>query len=150
MTQHHSHADAIDHSRVLREQVVSILYESLLRQLSPMAVLGDKARAYPPFVTERIAAIDREQATIEATITDHLYDWSLGRLNPVDRSILTLGVWELRFKPEIPTSVVIAEALRLADLLSTEDSPKFLNGVLAAVASQYRTAPPVSPERASP
>ncbi|WP_298335442.1 transcription antitermination factor NusB [Ferrimicrobium sp.] len=144
MTQNRSHADAVEHSRVLREQVISILYESLLRQLSPMAVLGDKARSYPPFVTERIAAIDREQVVIEATITEHLYDWSLSRLNPVDRSILTLGVWELRFKPEIPTSVVIAEALRLGDLLSTEDSPKFLNGVLGAVASQYRPHPPAS------
>ncbi|MCI2976056.1 MAG: transcription antitermination factor NusB [Ferrimicrobium sp.] len=138
MSQHHSHQDAIEHSRVLREQVVAIIYESLLRQISPMAVLGDKARSYPAFVTERIAAIDDQRSVIDATISEHLYDWTITRLNPVDRSILMLGVWELRFKSELPTSVIIAEALRLGDLLSTEDSPKFLNGVLASVASQYR------------
>lgn len=145
MTQHRSHVDAIEHSRVLREQVISLLYESLLRQVRPMEALGDKARSYPPFVTERIAAIDKEQAFIDTTISKNLYDWSLQRLNPVDRSILTLAVWELNFKPELPTSVIISEAIRLADLLSTEDSPKFLNGVLAAVATQCRPKAPLSP-----
>lgn len=110
-----------------------------------MEALGDKARSYPPFVTERIAAIDKEQAFIDTTISKNLYDWSLQRLNPVDRSILTLAVWELNFKPELPTSVIISEAIRLADLLSTEDSPKFLNGVLAAVATQCRPKAPLSP-----
>ncbi|MCL5973924.1 transcription antitermination factor NusB [Ferrimicrobium sp.] len=147
MTQHHSQRDAIEHTRVLREQVVAILYEALLRHISPVDVLGDKARAYPPFVTERIAAIDQQRAALETTISEHLYDWALSRLNPVDRSILMLGVWELQCKPELPTSVVIAEAIRLADLLSTEDSPKFINGVLAAVATQYRPTTPVAPSQ---
>ena len=125
--------------------MISLLYESLLRKVRPMETLGDKARSYPAFVTERIEAIDRQQALIEATISENLYDWSLQRLNPVDRSILTLAVWELSFKPDLPTSVIISEAIRLADLLSTEESPKFLNGVLAAVANQCRPKTPVAP-----
>jgi N utilization substance protein B len=52
----------------------------------------------------------------------------------LDRCILRMAVWELRFNPEVPDAVAIAEAVELAQSLSTEDSAGFVNGVLGAVA----------------
>jgi N utilization substance protein B len=52
----------------------------------------------------------------------------------IDRSILRLGAWEILFNGEVPNEVAIAEAVTLAGEYSTDDSPKFVNGVLARLA----------------
>jgi transcription antitermination factor NusB len=59
--------------------------------------------------------------------------WQFSRLSPVDRSILRLAVYQLKFCPEIPPKVVINEAIELAKRYSTEKSGPFVNGVLDAV-----------------
>jgi transcription antitermination factor NusB len=59
--------------------------------------------------------------------------WQFSRLSPVDRSILRLSVYQLRFCPDIPPKVVINEAIELAKRFSTEKSGPFVNGVLDAV-----------------
>ena len=63
----------------------------------------------------------------------HTRDWNLQRLALVDRNILRLGVWELLTKHS-PPKVAIVEAIRLAKEFSTAESPRFINGVLDAVA----------------
>jgi len=59
--------------------------------------------------------------------------WKMSRLSPVDKSILRLAVYQLRFCPDIPPRVVINEAIEIAKKFSTEKSPAFINGVLDAV-----------------
>ena len=59
--------------------------------------------------------------------------WRLSRLSAVDKSILRLAVYQLKFCPDIPPKVVINEAIELAKKFSTEKSPPFVNGVLDAV-----------------
>jgi N utilization substance protein B len=58
-------------------------------------------------------------------------NWSLERMPSIDRAILRLGAWEILYNAEVPSEVAIAEAVALASEFSTEDSPKFVNGVLA-------------------
>jgi N utilization substance protein B len=65
--------------------------------------------------------------------------WSLERMPNVDRSILRIAAWELLYNPEIPTEVAIAEAVWLAAELSTGESPKFVNGILARLAKDKLT-----------
>lgn len=60
--------------------------------------------------------------------------WSLERMPNVDRAILRLGAWEILHNSEVPNEVAIAEAVALASEYSTDDSPKFINGVLARLA----------------
>lgn len=60
--------------------------------------------------------------------------WSLDRMPTVDRAILRLASWELLYNTEIPSEVAISEAVSLASELSTDDSPKFVNGILARLA----------------
>ncbi len=66
-------------------------------------------------------------------LTKHTRDWNLQRLALVDRNILRLGTWELLTK-QSPSKVAIVEAIRLAKEFSTAESPRFINGVLDAVA----------------
>ena len=65
--------------------------------------------------------------------------WSVARMPVIDRSILRLGLFELRHAQETPTAVVMSEAVRLAKTYSTERSGAFVNGVLAALARAPRT-----------
>lgn len=60
--------------------------------------------------------------------------WTLERMPNVDRAILRIAAWELLYNEEIPSEVAIAEAVSLASELSTDESPKFINGILARLA----------------
>ena len=68
--------------------------------------------------------------------------WQFSRLSPVDKSILRLAVYQLKYCPDIPPKVVINEAIELAKKFSTEKSGPFVNGVLDAVLRTLRTEPP--------
>jgi len=72
-------------------------------------------------------------------IADSAIKWQLSRLSPVDKSILRLAVYQLKFSPDIPAKVVINEAIELAKKFSTDKSPAFINGVLDAVLRKLRT-----------
>ena len=67
--------------------------------------------------------------------------WKLSRLSHVDRGILRLSVYQLKYCPDVPCKVVINEAIELAKKFSTEQSPRFVNGVLDAVLKMQKQAP---------
>ncbi|WP_237188236.1 transcription antitermination factor NusB [Rothia nasimurium] len=67
---------------------------------------------------------------IREYIETYAQDWTMDRMPSVDRVALRLGAWELLFNDEIPDAVAISEATGLVRLLSTDDSPKFVNGLL--------------------
>jgi len=87
----------------------------------------DYAEAIVIGVTSNLAQIDNDLRQISD-------GWSLERMPNIDRSILRLGAWEILFNCEVPNEVAIAEAVTLAGEYSTDDSPKFVNGVLARLA----------------
>ncbi len=72
---------------------------------------------------------DHEQE-IQEYLETYAQDWTLDRMPSVDRVLLKLGAWELLFNDEVPDLVAISEATGLARKLSTDDSPKFVNGLL--------------------
>ena len=72
-------------------------------------------------------------AQCDELITASTIKWQFTRLSPVDKSILRLSVYQLKFCPDIPPRVVINEAIELAKKFSTDKSPAFVNGVLDAV-----------------
>lgn len=77
--------------------------------------------------TENAAEIDNELQMLAD-------NWSLERMPSIDRAILRLGAWEILHNQEVPNEVAISEAVALAGEYSTDDSPKFINGVLARLA----------------
>ena len=71
-------------------------------------------------------------------ISENAKGWPLDRMPALDRAILRLAIWELTDRPDVPTAVVIDEAVELAKRFSTDDSGRFVNGVLATIARSVR------------
>src|SRR4029453_1259567 len=91
--------------------------------------------AYPVGLVGGVAGLLPEVA---APITDAAEHWTIERMPLVDRNLLRLAAFELAARPEVPTAVVLDEAIELAKLLSTADSGRFVNGVLAHIAAEVR------------
>lgn len=89
---------------------------------------------YRPYVEVLMETLSEHLPVIDATIRDHLSNWRLERITAIDRGILRLATAELVIKSDVPPKVAIHEAIRLAERYGTEESPRFVNGVLDAVA----------------
>lgn len=85
------------------------------------------------FAKDRLLGLYNSKDQIDAIARKHLTNWTLERLNQTDRSILRLAVFEMKFDPGIPEKVALNEALELAKRFGSDESSKFLNGVLDAI-----------------
>lgn len=92
----------------------------------------ETARAFAGELLEGVVA-QRQQ--IDGLISASCQHWRLGRLSNVDRAILRVGTYELLRHPEVPTSVVIDEAIEIAKRFGSEESGMFVNGVLDQIAT---------------
>lgn len=114
-----------------------MLYESDARGVSSMTTLDERVQlADPPvnpFTVELVEGFTANRERIDAILTDYAEGWTIARMPGVDRAILRLGVYELLWRDDVPPAVVIDEAVELAKTLSTDESPRFVNGVLAKV-----------------
>lgn len=87
----------------------------------------------PRFARRLVEGARAERAQRDAQIQEVATGWRLGRMSPVDRNILRLGLYELLHTPETAPEVIINEAIEIARYLGNEDSPRFVNGVLDAL-----------------
>lgn len=124
--------------REARERALSLLYEAEAKQIDPEALLGDLPVAPDPFVSAVVDGVGRELSRIDELISAHAIGWELDRMPAVDRALLRMATFELIGRPDVPTAVVISEAVDLAAQYSTDDSGRFVNGVLAAIAAEVR------------
>jgi transcription antitermination protein NusB len=126
-----------------RKRALDVLYESDLRSTDPVTTLADRvALAEPPvndYTIELVEGVQGHRDRIDAILADYAEGWTVARMPDVDRAILRLGVYELLWRDEVPDAVAIDEAVELAKSLSTDESPRFVNGVLARV---LRDRPP--------
>ena len=86
------------------------------------------------YAESMITGFDANKLLIDNELRQLADGWALERMPSIDRAILRLGAWEILYNPDVPNEVAIAEAVALASEYSTEDSPKFINGVLAKLA----------------
>jgi N utilization substance protein B len=91
----------------------------------------DAARPVPPYASELVRGVHAHQQQIDDLLAAHARGWALDRMPAVDRNILRLGAYELLWSGDVPEGVAISEAVQLARDLSTDDSPGFVNGLLA-------------------
>ena len=87
------------------------------------------------FAMELVSGVLANQIEIDELLASLAQNWTLDRMPAVDRAILRLGIYEIAFGQQVPTEVVISEAVALANELSTDDSSAFINGILAGVAA---------------
>ena len=116
-----------------------MLYEAELRGVPPAEVLGEHTeRAEPPvpaYAATLVAGVIEHLPRIDDLLAAYAVDWSLKRMPPVDRNVLRLGIFELLWLDDVPDGVAISEAVALVARLSTEESPRFVNGLLAKLAA---------------
>jgi transcription antitermination protein NusB len=124
--------------RRARERAVELTYEAEQKGLRPAGVLDELPLRPAEYAVELVTGLDRDLSRVDDLIGSHASGWALERMPVVDRSILRIATHELLARPEVPVAVVIDEAVELAKEYSTEDSPRFVNGVLAAIADEVR------------
>ena len=121
-----------------RERALSLLYEAEVKEQTPAVTLADLPLQAEPFVADLVEGVGRHQARIDALIERFAIDWTLDRMPAIDRNLLRLAVYELLERPDVPLGAVISEAVELARRYSTDESGRFVNGVLASVAAEVR------------
>jgi N utilization substance protein B len=121
-----------------RERVVTLLYEADVKGDAPATVLAALVVAPDPYTTAVVETVESEGDRIDRLIGEAAIGWDVDRMAVVDRNVLRLAVAELLAFPEVPTAVILNEAVELASAYSTDESGRFVNGVLATVAAQVR------------
>ena len=126
-----------------RKRAVDLLFESDLRGMDPVALLAERAGLsdVPPisdYSVTLVRGVVAHREDIDRMLTEQAQGWTLERMPAVDRAVLRLGLFELLFSDEVDDAVAIDEAIELARALSTDDSPRFVNGVLGAIAATAR------------
>jgi len=120
-----------------RKRALDLLFAAEARGLSAGDLLDQQIREGEvpsnPFTVKLVRGVVAESERIDALISAFAKDWTLTRMPAVDRNVLRIGVWEL-LDGDVAAEVAISEATALVTELSTDDSPSFVNGVLAAVA----------------
>jgi N utilization substance protein B len=120
-----------------RKRAVDLLYEADLRGTDAVATLAERvALATPPvneYTSELVQGDAAHRERIDEILAEYAEGWTVARMPDVDRAVLRIGVFELLWRDDVPDPVVIDEAVELAKTLSTDESPRFVNGVLARV-----------------
>lgn len=118
-----------------RKRALDVLYEAGQRDTAPMETLRARlALADPPvpeYAVQLVEGVVAHQERIDELLTTYAEGWTLARMPPVDLAVLRIGVFELLWCDDVPDAVVLSEAVELATSLSTDDSPRFVNGLLA-------------------
>jgi N utilization substance protein B len=124
--------------REARERALALLYEAEAKGASGADVLDDQPIEVEEYAADLVAGVAEHQAELDALIGKLAKGWVIGRMPAVDRTLLRMACYELVHRLDVPPNVVINEAVELAKRYSTDDSGRFINGVLAAVATEVR------------
>lgn len=98
--------------------------------------LSDEPDAFAEYAREICLGVLRRKERIDALISELSRGWSLPRLAAVDRCLLRIAAYELLEQPGIPSNAIVSEAVELASIYSTEEAPRFVNGLLAGMAAE--------------
>lgn len=126
-----------------RKQALDLLYETDIRGTNLVETLisrdvpaeGPDARPIREYTRDLVNGVSDNRRKIDELITTYAQGWDMDRLPAVDRNILRLGIYEILWSTSVPTSVAIDEALVLAKELSSDESSKYIHGVLGRIAS---------------
>jgi N utilization substance protein B len=106
--------------------------------VSPGAVIAELPVNPDSFTIGLVVGVGSDQDRIDSLISAHAIGWAMDRMPVVDRALLRIGTYELLAHEDVPTAVIISEAVDLATQYSTDESGRFVNGVLAAIATDVR------------
>jgi N utilization substance protein B len=115
-----------------------LLYEADSKQISPGDVLAAQISPAGELTTMLVTGVETNQDRLDDVIAAHAKGWTLARMPTIDLTVLRIGAFELLARPDVPVAVVLNEAIELAKRFSTDDSGRFVNGVLSALVPVLR------------
>jgi N utilization substance protein B len=123
-----------------RKRALDILFEAEQRGVNADTLLAERL-ATPTtetplneYTVELVQGVIRKWSAINELLATYSQGWPIERMPAVDRAILRIGTFEIVYADGVPDAVAISEAVSLATSLSTDDSPSFVNGLLARIA----------------
>jgi N utilization substance protein B len=121
-----------------RERALYLLYEAYSKGITPADALAVQVLEPDALTTLLVLGVGEHVEELDAAIAARAKGWTLARMPVLDLNILRLGAFELAHRPEVPLAVAIDEAVELAKRFSTDDSGRFVNGVLSALVGDLR------------
>jgi N utilization substance protein B len=121
-----------------RERAMHILYEADTKGLTGTEVLAKQVLSIEELTIEIVTGVSSHLDELDGHIVECANGWTLARMPVIDRNILRMAVFELSYSRDVPVAVVINEAVELAKTFSTDDSGRFVNGVLSAISKVVR------------
>jgi len=115
-----------------------LLYEADSKGISASDVLAAQISETDDLTTFLVEGVVSNRARLDEVISEHARGWTLARMPTIDRTVLRIAGFELLGNPDVPVAVVLNEAVELAKRFSTDDSGRFVNGVLSALVPVLR------------
>ena len=122
-----------------RKRALDVLFEADQRGIDPLTVLARRIAEpgtqapVPQYSVDLVEGVVEHLERIDEVLATHSHGWSVARMPAVDRGLLRVGTWEILWNDEVPDAVAVSEAVSLAEELSTDESPSFVNGLLARI-----------------
>lgn len=121
--------------RTAREKALQALFQIDISHAEPIEaihhVLNNEQEN--KFLSELVLGVVQHQQEIDQIISKHLEKWTIERLGNVDRNVLRIAVYELKYGKDIPVNVVLNEAIEIAKTFGDDESSRFINGVLSKI-----------------
>ena len=127
--------------REARERALGLGYELEVREISVDDLLDQQLAPPDDYAVRLVRGVEDNHTEIDTLLRKFSEHWALERMPAVDRAALRQATYELGWEPEMPTAVVISEAVELAKQYSTKDSGRFVNGLLSRIAEELRPNP---------
>ena len=124
--------------REARERALALLYEAEAKAETPAAVIDALPVAPDAYAARLVTGVGEHGPQIDGLLRRYAKGWKLERMPSIDRALLRVAVYELLFEPGVPTAAVVSEAVELASEYSTDESGRFVNGLLARIAHEVR------------
>jgi len=121
---------------------LALLYEAECKQISLEEAIANQLAPPPEFTATLLQGVAANAASIDAKIQEHTQKWDIERLPKVDLALLRIGIYEVCHNQDVPVAVAIDEAVELAKQYSTQDSSRYINGVLSGVLKDQRAEAP--------
>jgi len=123
-----------------RERALYLLYEAHSKGIDASDALDLQTLEPDELTTLLVTGVEANRARLDIAIGERAQGWTLQRMPVLDLNILRIAAFELAERPDVPVAVVIDEAVELAKRFSTDDSSRFVNGVLSALVAELRPA----------
>jgi N utilization substance protein B len=121
-----------------RERALYLLYEAESKGITPIEALELQVFEPDELTQTLVRGVADRREQLDEFIESRAKGWTLKRMPVIDLNVLRIGAFELLERPDVPTAVVLDEAVKLVKQFSTDDSGRFVNGVLAALVPDLR------------